>query len=196
MGGKHTQHTQHTHQVSSGLTDEQVASLKANTNYTEKEIREWHAGFIRDCPAGKLDKKKFIEVFKQFYPQGKPDKFCKLTFDAFDINKDGTVSFDEFLIAYSAARNGNLDDRLDLVFRVYDISDDGFIDEEELTKLIVALYDLVGKTNRKGDHDPKRRAAQIMAKLDANGDKKLTKAEFVSGCKADPFLRRLLDPNS
>ncbi|CAF1253924.1 unnamed protein product [Rotaria sp. Silwood1] len=119
-----------------------------------------------------------------------------LTFDAFDINKDGTVSFDEFLIAYSAARNGNLDDRLDLVFRVYDISDDGFIDEEELTKLIVALYDLVGKTNRKGDHDPKRRAAQIMAKLDANGDKKLTKAEFVSGCKADPFLRRLLDPNS
>jgi hypothetical protein len=25
---------------------------------------------------GKLDKKKFIDVYKQFYPHGKADKFC------------------------------------------------------------------------------------------------------------------------
>jgi hypothetical protein len=34
-------------------------------------------GFLRDCPNGKLDKKKFIDVYKQFYPQGKADSFCK-----------------------------------------------------------------------------------------------------------------------
>jgi hypothetical protein len=34
-------------------------------------------GFIQDCPNGKLDKKKFLELYKQFYPQGKADNFCK-----------------------------------------------------------------------------------------------------------------------
>ncbi|CAF5218395.1 unnamed protein product, partial [Rotaria magnacalcarata] len=61
---------------STELTSKQVAMLKANTNYSEREIREWHAGFLRDCPNGRLDKKKFVEVYKQFYPHGKADNFC------------------------------------------------------------------------------------------------------------------------
>ncbi len=42
-------------------------------------------------------------------------------------------------------------------------------------------YDLVGETDRKGDRDPKKRAADIIAKLDVSGDKKLSKAEFTTG---------------
>jgi len=42
-------------------------------------------------------------------------------------------------------------------------------------------YDLVGETDRKGDRDPKKRAADIIAKLDVSGDKKLSKAEFTMG---------------
>jgi hypothetical protein len=57
------------------------------------------------------------------------------------------------------------------------------------------MYDLVGETNRKGDHDPKKRAADIIAKLDVGGDKKLSKQEFITGCKTDPVIRQLLAPN-
>lgn len=42
-------------------------------------------------------------------------------------------------------------------------------------------YDLVGETDRKGDRDPKHRATEIIAKLDLSGDKKLSKAEFITG---------------
>lgn len=42
-------------------------------------------------------------------------------------------------------------------------------------------YDLVGETNRKGDNDPKKRAADIITKLDVGGDKKLNKQEFIAG---------------
>jgi hypothetical protein len=42
-------------------------------------------------------------------------------------------------------------------------------------------YDLVGETDRTGDHDPKKRAADIITKLDVSGDKKLSKAEFIAG---------------
>lgn len=34
-------------------------------------------GFLRDCPSGRLDKKKFVQVYQQFYPHGKADSFCK-----------------------------------------------------------------------------------------------------------------------
>ncbi|UJR31315.1 hypothetical protein I4U23_018813 [Adineta vaga] len=180
---------------STELTAKQIAMLKANTKYSEKEIREWHAGFLKDCPSGKLDKKKFTEVYKQFYPQGKADNFCKYAFETFDTDNNGTVDFDEFLLAISATSQGSVDDRLAVAFDMYDISDDGQIDQKELTKLITAMYDLVGETDRKGDKDPKHRAQEIIGKLDVGGDKKLSKQEFIAGCKNDPFIRKLLAPN-
>ncbi|CAF4643054.1 unnamed protein product, partial [Rotaria magnacalcarata] len=50
-------------------------------------------------------------------------------------------------------------------------------------------YDLVGQADRKGENDPKKRAAAIIGKLDVEGDKKISKAEFIAGCKDDPFIR-------
>ncbi|CAF0938676.1 unnamed protein product [Adineta steineri] len=181
--------------VSTELTDKQILLLKTNTKFTEQEIREWHAGFIRDCPNGKLDKKKFLEIYQQFYPGGKAQKYCKYAFDVFDKNNDGVIDFEEFLISISASSEGDLDDRLQIAFDLYDISNDGLIDQKELTTLLTAMYDLVGEEDRKGDKDPKKRAADIITKLDATGDKKLNRAEFVMGCKQDPVLRKLLAPN-
>ena len=43
----------------------------------------------KDCPKGELDKKKFTEVYKEFYPQGKADKFCAQVFNVFDVDHSG-----------------------------------------------------------------------------------------------------------
>ena len=42
-------------------------------------------------------------------------------------------------------------------------------------------YDLVGEIDRKGDRDPKKRAAEIIARFDRNGDKQLSQEEFIVG---------------
>ncbi|CAF4854772.1 unnamed protein product, partial [Rotaria socialis] len=180
---------------STELSDKEIAMLKANTKFSEREIREWHAGFLNDCPNGKLDKKKFIEVHRQFYPQGKADAFCKYAFATFDANNDGTIDFDEFLLAIAATSQGDVNDRLEVAFEMYDASGDGQIDQKELAKMILAMYDLLGETDRKGDRDPKTRAAYIIAELDVGGDKKLNKQEFIAGCKNDPVIQRMLAPN-
>jgi len=135
-------------------------------------------------------------VYKQFYPQGKADAFCKYAFATFDQNSDGFVDFDEFLLAIAATSQGNLDDRLDVAFDMYDTSNDGQIVHKELTNMLSAMYDLVGETNRKGDMDPKKRAQDIITKLDVGHDKKLSKGEFISGCKNDPVIRKMLAPNA
>ena len=86
--------------------------------------------------------------------------------------------------------------------------------------LLDIQYELTGETDRKGDRDPKKRATDIIAKLDVTGDKKLSKAEFIAGyieddfsfsftmrvsfhfsfdqssCKSDPVIKQLLAPNA
>ena len=42
-------------------------------------------------------------------------------------------------------------------------------------------YDRVGIIDKKGEWDPKKRAKEIIAKLDISGDKKLSKEEFITG---------------
>ncbi|CAF4336752.1 unnamed protein product [Rotaria magnacalcarata] len=162
---------------STDLTPQHIAVLKANTKLNEEEIHKWHAKFIRDSPNGKLDKKTYA-------------------FDTFDANHDGTIDFDEFLLTVAVTSGGDLSNRLDIAFDMYDISNDGLLTESEITKVITAMYDLVGETDRSGDRDPHKRATEIIAKLDINHDKKLNKLEFVAGCKNDPVIRQMLVPHA
>jgi Ca2+-binding EF-hand superfamily protein len=83
------------------LTEEEITLLLVNTSFTRDEIKKWHEGFIKDCPKGRLDKKKFIDAYKAFYPQGKADKFCGHVFKVFDFDNSGQIDFTEFLIAIS-----------------------------------------------------------------------------------------------
>ncbi|CAF4904662.1 unnamed protein product, partial [Rotaria sp. Silwood2] len=75
------------------LTDEDLKTLKMNTQYTEEEILAWHSGFLKDCPTGKLDKKQFLNVYRRFYPEGKADKYCNFVFKAFDIDNNNWIDF-------------------------------------------------------------------------------------------------------
>ncbi|CAF4295733.1 unnamed protein product, partial [Didymodactylos carnosus] len=55
-------------------------------------------------------------------------------------------------------------------------------------------YDLNGETDRQGDREPKKRAAKIISALDVGNDKKISKQEFITGCKADPIICHILAP--
>ncbi len=100
------------------LTEEEMNLLLANTQYTREQIVQWHAGFLKDCPKGELDKKKFTEVYKEFYPQGKADKFCAQVFNVFDVDGSGKIDFTEFLIAISVSTQGDVKKKLHLAFRM------------------------------------------------------------------------------
>lgn len=59
-----------------------------------KDLLIFHRVFLslqKDCPSGKLNKKKFIEVYKQFYPTGKAEKFCEYVFRTFDTDGSSSI---------------------------------------------------------------------------------------------------------
>ncbi|CAF0757152.1 unnamed protein product [Didymodactylos carnosus] len=177
------------------LDDATIHRLTHNTNYTPEQIRQWHQAFLRDCPSGKLSSRQFTEVYKKFYPEHEAEKYSKQVFRTFDMDHNGYIDFIEFLLAVNINSNGDVRDKLGLAFDIYDINTDEKIDKKEMTKVITAIYDLLGEDNRKGENSPDNRVKKIMEKLDINDDKKITRDEFVEGCLRDDILRQLLAPN-
>lgn len=59
------------------LDREEIDYLLKNTHFNEEEIKQWYSGFMSDYPRGSLDKKEFIDIYKEFYTNGRGDKFCK-----------------------------------------------------------------------------------------------------------------------
>ncbi|CAF1021257.1 unnamed protein product [Rotaria magnacalcarata] len=183
--------------VSMELTAKEIDVLLKASKISEEEIQHWHASFLHHCPSGRLDKKEFVEYYKKLYLTKQTAKSLEDIFDMIDVNKDGRVDFNEFLIVIAMIDHLNdLESRLSFAFDMWDESEDGLIDRSELTNMISAIYDRAGIKNRKGDQHPKKRAEEIIAKLDVSGDKKLSKEEFINGCKNDPVIRNLLAPST
>lgn len=177
----------------SKLKQDTIDRLTTATYFTEKEIRQWHKGFLKDCPNGLLTEQGFIKIYKQFFPQGDPSKFASLVFRVFDENNDGSIEFEEFIRALSITSRGNLDEKLHWAFRLYDVDNDGFITRDEMYNIVDAIYQMVGQQPQTEDENtPQKRVDKIFDQMDKNHDDRLTLEEFREGSKADPRIVQAL----
>ncbi|XP_076353804.1 frequenin-1-like isoform X1 [Tachypleus tridentatus] len=166
------------------------------TTFTEKEVQQWYKGFVKDCPNGHLTEEGFLRIYKLFFPQGDPSKFTSLVFRVFDENKDGAIEFEEFIRALSVTSRGNVEEKLDWAFKLYDVDNDGYITREEMYSIVDAIYQMLGNQtgeNKKENEDtPQERVDKIFQHLDKNHDDKLTLEEFREGSKADEKIVQAL----
>lgn len=179
----------------SKLTQEDLEFLKAHTRYDESTIKEWYKGFKQDCPDGKLTPIKFVDMYKMFFPSGNAEQFCDHVFRTFDTDKNGYIDFKEFLLAIDVTSAGTAEEKLKWAFRMYDVDGNGVIDLEEMTKIVQAIYDMLGAGATKPTDSAEERAKNIFQRMDENGDGHLTEEEFLRGCLQDDELSKMLAPN-
>ena len=79
--------------------------------------------------------------------------------------------------------------------RMYDVDGNGVIDQEEMTKIVQAIYDMLGAGATKPTDSAEERAKNIFSRMDENGDGHLTEEEFLRGCLQDDELSKMLAPN-
>ena len=78
---------------------------------------------------------------------------------------------------------------------MYDVDGNGVIDQEEMTKIVQAIYDMLGAGATKPTDSAEERAKNIFSRMDENGDGHLTEEEFLSGCLQDDELLNMLALN-
>lgn len=120
-------------------------------------------------------------------------------FDIFDLDGNGTVDFVELSSGLTVLCGGTKDEKIDSVFRLYDINEDGFIYVEELVMYLSAVFKTLYTTNPElqqtitaGGIDPlhlaKITATQAFDDADVNQDGRLSFEEFKRWYMASNFF--------
>lgn len=177
------------------LQETDIVYLMNETDFTREQIIKWRQDFLRDCPDGKLSKSKFNDIYKQFYTKGQVEKFCEHAFRVFDKDSSGFIDFVEFLLAVSMTSTKDASRKIELFFSMYDIDQNGLIDENEMRCVVESIYELMGIDIRDQTRiDVKVREIFAKAKCDESGF--LTKDQFAAACSNDRHIRKLLVPNT
>ena len=177
------------------LSGEILEFLKAYTRFDEATIKEFHKSFMEDCPTGQLTRDKFIDLYKMITWAGNAEQYCEHVFRTFDIDQNGVIEFDEFLLAMHVTSAGTAEEKLTWAFRMYDVDGNGFIDPDEMLKVVQAIYGMLNEDGTEPIIAVDERARKIFCRMDKNGDGQLTEEEFLRGCLEDDELTRLLAPN-
>uniref|UniRef100_A0A8C0XSX8 EF-hand domain-containing protein n=1 Tax=Cyprinus carpio carpio TaxID=630221 RepID=A0A8C0XSX8_CYPCA len=166
--------------------------LQEETEFSKKELQFLYRAFKNECPSGVVTEDVFKLIYSQFFPQGDSSIYAHYLFEAFDTNRNGCLSFKEFVAGLSLILRGSIYDRLNWAFNFYDLDKDGFITREEMMKIMKSIYSLMGKYVYPSIHDdtPSEHVENFFQKMDRNHDGLITVEEFMESCQKDANIMR------
>ncbi|XP_049820536.1 Kv channel-interacting protein 4 isoform X2 [Aethina tumida] len=165
-----------------------LEALCKATRFTQAEIKRIYRGFKAECPTGVVKEDTFKTIYAQFFPQGvNSSQYAHYVFNTLDQDHSGLISFEDFVQNLSLLSRGSLEEKLRWAFTLYDINGDGCITREEMTDIVTAIYDLMGKLAEPTIEEDtvKEKVDRIFEKMDRNRDGVVTLDEFLECCKQD-----------
>ncbi|KAL7673574.1 hypothetical protein ACOME3_008428, partial [Neoechinorhynchus agilis] len=85
-------------------------------------------------------------------------------------------------------------ERAKILFDIFDADDNNVVTEKELRKAITGLVELRGNHNM-SDADVSRIAARFTSEMDCDGNREISKDEFVYALSTNQNLRKFLEFN-
>ncbi|KAM6975936.1 calsenilin-like isoform 1-T1 [Tautogolabrus adspersus] len=166
---------------------EGLDQLQAQTQFTRKELQSLYRGFKNECPSGLVDEETFKTIYSQFFPQGDATTYAHFLFNAFDIDRSGSIRFEDFVIGLSVLLRGSVTEKLRWAFNLYDINKDGYVTKEEMMAIMTSIYDMMGRYTLPSvrDDSPSEHVDRFFQKMDRNRDGVVTIDEFIETCQKD-----------
>ncbi len=157
------------------LTQTDIDFLTYATSFSKSEIQNIFDSFIKNNPDAQLNQNEFIRIYNELRPEPIEllDDISVFVFRAFDKDLNGTINFNEFLIAYAMTSRGDLRKRLEYAFVCYDTDNSGYLDYNELKSVLSGMLDLLGAENK----DATQIAEQCLRELDSTGDGRISKGK-------------------
>jgi len=170
------------------LSAEDIKFLQEKTGQDQKTIQDWYEGFLKDCPSGELTKQQFIAIYGKIFPGGNADNFSESIFRTFDTDNSGAIDFREFMLALHVTSHGSPEEKLAWAFRMYDVDGNGSIEVGEMRRVVCGVYQMLGNE----EAGCANKAQELFNKMDADGDGLVSQQEFVTICRQDPDLCKII----
>ncbi|CAL8277639.1 unnamed protein product [Merluccius merluccius] len=169
---------------------EGLEKLQTQTQFTRKELQSLYRGFKNECPSGLVDEETFKMIYSQFFPQGDATTYAHFLFNAFDMDRNGSIRFEDFVIGLSVLLRGSVTDKLRWAFNLYDINQDGYVTKVEMLAIMTSIYDMMGRYTCPSVRDdaPGDHVERFFQKMDRNRDGVVTIDEFIETCQKDESI--------
>ncbi|TPX76842.1 hypothetical protein CcCBS67573_g01912 [Chytriomyces confervae] len=167
---------------------ESESILRDETHFTLNEIKKLKTEFQKQAgPGYTISKEQFkmtLQKHVQCWSVGAQYLFLERLFDAFDLDRNKTIDFREFIQGLSVFMKGSAEEKMELSFRLYDIDHSGSIEPKELINIMGKMYSAF--YNEDQSKKIKEVVEQIFSDLDINGD-----GSLVIISVGPPVLRRI-----
>lgn len=152
-----------------------------------------YRGFKQKCPEGVVHEDLFKDIYSKFFPHGNSNLYAHFVFKAFDVKSNGAISFKDMLMTLSTLLRGSIYEKLRWTFKLYDLNGDGCITRSELSQIVLAIHELMGKRPQgRGSTKSKDHTDMVFQKLDINQDGVITFEEFIESCLKDEAITKSL----
>eukprot|EP00003_Mantamonas_plastica_P022928 TRINITY_DN3997_c0_g4_i10.p1 TRINITY_DN3997_c0_g4~~TRINITY_DN3997_c0_g4_i10.p1 ORF type:complete len:190 (-),score=65.42 TRINITY_DN3997_c0_g4_i10:21-590(-) len=173
----------------SGLKKEDLENLVDTTHYTKDELKTIYKQFTIDAPEGTIDEETFRATMAKI---GVVDQFLQdLVFSAFDDNGDGSIDFQEFIVALSVMTRGAAEEKLEFTFSMYDLDGNGYITKKEMQSIMESFFKFMGKlVTMSGEEfeSPQEFVDHIFSEMDENNDGMISLDEYKQGALKNPDI--------
>ena len=128
--------------------------LSRPTAFSPKELRTLHIIFRHGCELApsrvkrrasvkrqkrhteSMNRIQFQWAFHDLLPEAESVRFADFAFDIYDLDNDGYVNFMDFVSTLEVYLRGTYEQKVQLLFALYDIDSDGCVMREEVQEII------------------------------------------------------------